>query len=313
MPPHNAPQHHPPPTREPAQNKTHNEAMDRDAQFQELRPLLFSLAYRMLGSRADAEDIVQEAWLRWRSAAAAEIRSPKAFLTTVVARLSLDALKAAHRNRESYVGPWLPEPLVGSFTEPPGTQPIEMAELLSVAFLHVLESLSPAERVAFLLREAFDAGYDEIAATLDTSEANSRQLVVRARKHLESRRARFPVDRGRHQKMLEQFLAACASGDPAPFTGLLAEDVILYSDGGGKRAAALNPIYGADRVARFLLGVARKTGAEYRVQFADVNGEPGAILTARDGARTVIAIELNGDGRLSRVFLIVNPDKTRVH
>lgn len=223
---------------------------------------------------------------------------------------NLDALKAAHRNRESYVGPWLPEPLISSFSEPAGTQPIEMAELLSVAFLHVLESLSPAERVAFLLREAFDAGYDEIAAMLDTSEANSRQLFARARKHLESRRLRFPVDRGHHQKMLEQFLAACASGDPAPFTGLLAEDVILYSDGGGKVAAALNPIYGADRVARFLLGVARKTGVEYRVQFPDVNGEPGAVLIAPDGARTVIAIELNGDGRLRRVFLIVNPDKT---
>jgi RNA polymerase sigma-70 factor (ECF subfamily) len=287
-----------------------NEPIDRESQFQELRPLLFSLAYRMLGMRADAEDVVQEAWLRWQSAAAEDIRSPKAFLTTVVARLSLDALKAAHRKREAYVGPWLPEPLISSRVQPPGTQHVEMAELLSIAFLHVLESLSPAERVVFLLREAFDAGYDEIAATLDTTEANSRQLLVRARKHLEDRRARFRVDRGRHQRMLEQFLAACATGDPAPFADLLSEDVVLYSDGGGKVAAALNPIYGPDRVARFLIGVGKKGGRRHSVQFTDVNGEPGAVLVAPDGSRTVLAIELNDDGRLSRVFFVVNPEKT---
>jgi len=283
--------------------------MDRDAEFQQLRPVLFALAYRMLATRVDAEDIVQEAWLRWRAAVKEDgekISSPKSYLMTVVARLSLDALKAAHRKRESYTGPWLPEPLIN----PPGTQPIEMAELLSVAFLHLIESLSPAERVAFLLREAFDAEYEEIAAALDTSEANSRQLVARARKHIGERRPRFPVDRARHQALLERFLAACATGDPAQLTSLLSEDVILYADGGGKAPAALNPIYGPDRIARFIFGLARKNGAAYRVRFANVNGEPGAVLVESAGTVTVIAIEPDSDGRLSRIFLVRNPDKT---
>jgi RNA polymerase sigma-70 factor (ECF subfamily) len=277
-----------------------------ETQFEELRPLLFSLAYRMLGTRADAEDVVQDAWLRWQSAVKESIHMPKSFLTTVVARLSLDALKAAHRKRETYVGPWLPEPLI----DPPGTQPIEMAELLSVAFLHVLESLSPAERVAFLMREAFDAGYDEISSVLETSEDNSRQLVARARKHIETKRPRFPVDRGKHQQMLEQFLHACVTGDASAFTCLLSEDVALYSDGGGKTRAALNPIYGPDHVSRFIVGIGRKFGTNYKLEFADVNGEPGVVLTAPDGARTVVAIELDGDGRLHRLFFVLNPDKT---
>lgn len=282
---------------------------DAEQQFQELRPLLFSLAYRMLGTRADAEDIVQEAWLRWQSAEAQKIRSAKSFLTTIVARLSLDALKAAHRMRETYVGPWLPEPLI----DPPGTQAIEMAELLSVAFLHVLGSLSPAERAAFLLREAFDAEYDEIAAVLDTSEANSRQLVTRARKHIETRRPRFPVDRARHQKMLEEFLTACATGDAAELTHLLAEDVVLYADSGGKVPAALNPIYGAEKVGRLLIGLARRGGADSRIEFVDVNGEPGVVLRERAGTLTIVTIELNVDGRLSRLFFMRNPDKIARH
>ncbi len=280
--------------------------MDPEAQFQELRPALFSLAYRMLGSRADAEDIVQEAWLRWRSASKQDIRLPKSFLTTVVARLSLDALKAAYRKRETYVGPWLPEPLI----DPAGTQPIEMAELLSMAFLHMLESLSPAERVAFLMREAFEAEYGEISSVLETSEENSRQLVARARKHLESRRPRFPVDRARHRQMLEQFLTACATGDPSELTHLLAEDVVLYADGGGKVPSALNPLYGPDHVARFLAGVARKGGADYRVRIADVNGEPGAVMVEPSGTVTVMSVELNAEERLSRIFFVRNPEKT---
>src|SRR5689334_6311612 len=157
--------------------------MTPETQFQELRPTLFALAYRMLGTRADAEDIVQEAYLRWRSAPDEEIRAPKSYLTTIAARLSLDSLKAAYRKRETYVGPWLPEPLV----EPLGSRPVEMAESLKLAFLHVLESLSAAERVAFLLRDVFDAEYSEIAAALETSEANARQMVTRARKHLHER------------------------------------------------------------------------------------------------------------------------------
>jgi RNA polymerase sigma-70 factor (ECF subfamily) len=279
--------------------------LDFEQQFQELRPVLFSLAYRMLGTRADAEDVVQEAWLRWESAAKEDIRLPKSFLTTVVARLSLDALKAAHRKRETYVGPWLPEPIV----EPSGSHTVEVAETLSIAFLHILESLSPAERVAFLLREAFDTNYDEIATVLDTSEQNSRQLVARARKHMDDRRPRFPVDRVRHQKMLEEFLTACASGDASELTHLLSEDVVLYSDGGGKIPAALNPIHGSDHVAKLLLGLARRGGAAARIQFATVNGEPGAVMIEPSGIVTVMTIELDSQGRLSRLFFMRNPEK----
>jgi RNA polymerase sigma-70 factor (ECF subfamily) len=278
--------------------------MDRESQFQTLRPLLFSLAYRMLGTRADAEDVVQDAFLRWQGAADEEVRSPKSYLTTIVARLSLDELKSARRKREAYIGPWLPEPLVA----PLGTQPLEMAESLSLAFLHLLETLAPAERVAFLLREAFDTEYDEIAATLNTSEANCRQLVARARKRLHDGRPRFPIDRDRHQEVLRNFLAACTTGDPSQLAALLGDDVVLYSDGGGKVAAALNPIFGADRVSRFLTGVSKKVTGLSAV-FADVNGLPGALLLDGDKPYSIVALQLNGGGRISRVFLIANPEK----
>jgi len=279
-------------------------AMDWETEFQNLRPLLFALAYRMLGARADAEDVVQDAYLRWQSAAAGEVRSPKSYLTTIVARLALDRLKAAHRQREIYVGPWLPEPLV----EPLGTQPVEMAESLSLAFLHILESLSPSERLAFLLREVFDAGYDEVAAALDTTEANSRQIFASARKHIQDRRPRFEVDRDRQSVVLREFLAACATGDPSQLTNLLSEDAVLYTDGGGKVSAALNPIVGADRVARFLLGVGRKIPA-LSVEFAGVNGGVGAILMDAGRPYCVMAFDVSADGRIANLYLVTNPDK----
>jgi RNA polymerase sigma-70 factor (ECF subfamily) len=280
--------------------------LERETQFQELRPLLFSLAYRMLGTRADAEDVVQDAYLRWQSAGADLVRSPKSYLTTVVARLALDALKAARRTRETYVGPWLPEPLV----EPLGTQPVEMAESLSLAFLHVLESLTPAERVAFLLREVFEAEYHQVAAALQTSEPNCRQIVARARKHIQDRRPRFAVDRDRHTAVLRQFLVACATGDPSQLTAMLSQDAVLYSDGGGKVSAALNPILGADRVARFVVGVGKKL-AGVSVQFADVNGETGVVLLDGGKAFSVMGIELDAEGRISGLYFVNNPDKLR--
>jgi len=278
--------------------------MERETEFQELRPLLFSLAYRMLGTRADAEDVVQEAYLRWQGAPAGEVRSPKSYLATVVARLALDVLKSASRQRESYVGPWLPEPLV----QPAGTKPMEMAESLSLAFLHLLESLSPPERVAFLLREVFDAGYDEVAAALETSESNSRQIVARARKHIQERRPRFVVDRGRQSAVLQEFLAACTTGDPSQLTALLSQDAVLYADGGGKVSAALNPIVGADRVIRFLTGIAPKLPA-LRVEFADVNGGPGAVLLEAGKPYGVVALDINGEGRIAGLYFVTNPDK----
>jgi RNA polymerase sigma-70 factor (ECF subfamily) len=280
--------------------------MDRETQFMELRPLLFRLAYRMTGTRADAEDTVQEAFIRWQRAADDEIRSPKSYLTTVVARLSLDTLKSARRKREVYIGPWLPEPIV----EPLGANSVEMAESLSLAFLHLLESLSPAERLAFILREVFETPYEEVASALETSEANCRQIVARATRHIREHRPRFPVDHDRHCGVLKNFLAACASGDPSQLMSMLREDVVLRSDGGGKTAAALNPIYGADRVARFFAGIVKKGAvAGVRVKFAMVNGEPGALLYNGEQLATVITVQLDDNDRITGIFLVANPDK----
>jgi RNA polymerase sigma-70 factor (ECF subfamily) len=280
--------------------------MPPETQFEEYRPLLFSLAYRMLGTRADAEDIVQDAYLRWQSASQEEVRAPKSYLTTVVARLSLDSLKSARRKRETYVGEWLPEPLV----EPSGSSAVEMAESLSLAFLHILETLSPDERVAFLLREVFEADYAEIAATLDTSEANCRQLIARARKHIHDRRPRFKVDRARQQSVLQQFLAACATGDPSQLLPLLSPDVVMHSDGGGKVAATINPIYGSDKVSRFFHGIAKKGATAGLIpKFVNVNGAPGALLMQGETRSAVVSIELNDTGLVERIFFVVNPDK----
>ncbi len=280
--------------------------MDREAQFTELRPLLFSLAYRMLGTRADAEDMVQEAYLRWEEAEVGEVRSPRAYLTTVVARLSLDSLKAARCKREVYVGPWLPEPLV----EPLGARSCEMAESLSFAFLHLLESLSPPERVAFLLREIFEMSYAELASLLETSESNCRQLVVRARKSMRERRQRFSVDRKRHHRVLESFLSACASGDLSQLTAILHSDVVLYSDGGGKVRAALNPIYGADRVSRFFAGIEKHGSMSgLRAEIAEVNGELGALIYKEHEITSVVSLQLDEYDRIVNIFLVSNPDK----
>jgi RNA polymerase sigma-70 factor (ECF subfamily) len=279
--------------------------MDRTLEFQRLRPTLFGLAYRMLGMRADAEDVVQDAYLRWEGAQTEEVRNPKAFLTTTVARLSLDALKSARRSRENYTGNWLPEPLL----EPVGAQPIELAESLSLAFLHILESLSPAERAAFLLREVFDAEYEEVADALETTQANARQLVKRAREHLRDRRPRFPVDREHHQTILREFAAACRTGDPSRVAGLLTENVVAYSDGGGKAQGPINAIVGQDRVSRFLAGVARKGVAALQVQIADVNGQAGLLLVSGSRPVSVVTLDIDEHDRIHGIFIVNNPDK----
>ena len=280
--------------------------MDRTAQFEDLRGSLFLLAYRMLGTRTDAEDVVQDAYLRWLKASDEEIRMPKSYLTTVVSRLSLDALKSAQRKREVYVGEWLPEPLV----EPCGTQRLELAESLSIAFLHVLESLSPFERIAFLLREIFDATYAEIATTLETTEENCRQIVARARKHIQAKRPRFTANHQTHMQVLHEFLSACASGNPAQLTALLCQDAVMYSDGGGKATAALNPIIGADHIARFFAGLAKKPATmTLRPEFVIVNGQPGLQLFAGDQLESVIDLTLDENNKIARIFIVVNPDK----
>lgn len=271
--------------------------------FAEHRPLLFGLAYRMLGSAADAEDVVQEAWLRWERAE--DVRTPRAWLSTVVTRLCLDQVKSARVRRERYVGPWLPEPVV---SEEPAE---DLAESVSLAFLVVLETLSPLERAVFVLREVFGYDYPEVAGIIGRSEAASRQLAHRAREHVAARRPRFPADRGTHREVTERFLAACEGGDLDALLRLLADDVVLVSDGGGKVQAARRPIQGAVRVAAFLLGIVRKAPAGITTRPVTVNGLPG-VLGESDGHPVgVLDLEI-GDGLVRAVRIVVNPDKLRV-
>jgi RNA polymerase sigma-70 factor (ECF subfamily) len=278
--------------------------------FREQRPRLFALAYRMLGSAADAEDVLQDAWLRWQAAPAAELLSPAAWLTTVVTRLCLDQLKSARVRRESYVGPWLPEPLPTAGAEPPA-DPAALQESLSMAFLVLLEQLSPAERAAYLLHEVFDYSHVEIAEMLGLSADHCRQLALRARGHLRERRPRFAPSRERHEHLLYQFLLAVRGGELEPLKRLLSDDVVLRSDGGGKTTAALKPVLGGDRVSRFFLGLARKLErypmpVEFRI--LDVNGWP-ALITL-DGGELSRVLLLESDGALIHgVFIVLNPDK----
>ena len=230
--------------------------MARTEDFERYRSLLFSIAYRMLGSVADAEEILQEAYLRWREAPEAEVRSPKSYLSAVVTRLSIDRLRSARAWREEYVGPWLPEPLVTEGAEEVADS-IELDESLSMAFLVLLESLNPMERAVFLLREVFDYDYGEISRIVERSEDNCRQIARRARQSVAARRPSFEQSPEQKERLTERFVEACMSGDMQGLVGLLCEDVTLWSDGGGKVAAAPYPIHGPERVARFLLGVLR--------------------------------------------------------
>ena len=264
------------------------------------RPQLFALAYRMLGSTSEAEDVLQEAWLRWDKAAG--IDNDAAWLTTVVTRLCLDQLGSARVRREAYVGPWLPEPLV----EGPEAA-AELADSVSLAFLVLLEELSPAERAAFLLRDVFGFGYDEVGAMLERSEAACRQLVSRAHTHVDARRTRFTADRQRARELTMSFLFACTTGDLASVTSMLAADAVLVSDGGGKVSAARRPVHGADRVGRFLIGVVAKGGAADYVE-ATVNGEPGVLVVVDGTVVTAVAVEVVDD-LVAGIRMVSNPDK----
>jgi len=274
--------------------------------FDQYRPLLFSIAYRMLGSAMDAEDVLQEAYLRWQQADA--VQSPKAFLSTVVTRLSIDRLRAVQAERESYMGSWLPEPI---FTEPDATEHAELSDSLSVAFLTVLESLTPVERAVFLLHEVFDYDYDEIANIVDKTEANCRQLLRRARKSVLERRPRYKVTREQHMQVLSQFMQACMEGDLNGLIALLTADAVDYSDGGGEAGVALNVIYSAEKVARLWMGLAQKMPEGMGFQIREVNGQPAILIHSPDGRLyAVILIDLAGD-KIRATYAIVNPDKLR--
>ena len=281
---------------------------DRSAHFQEHRPLLFSIAYRMLGSAADAEDIVQDAFLRWQHADMAAVQSQRKYLTTTVARLSMDHLRSARVRRETYVGPWLPEPLVGVSPDDPLAK-AALADSLSAAFLVLLERLTPAQRAAFLLREVFGFEYGELAEILDTSEPNARQLVQRAKTHIAAGRRRFRADAAAANDLATEFLAACSTGDMDALLGMLAPDAVAWADGGGKFAAARRPIRGADRVARFVASVVHKWMDSGVVQVAPVSGGLGLLFSAGGQLRAVMTIASGPDSRVGAVFVVVNPDK----
>jgi RNA polymerase sigma-70 factor, ECF subfamily len=276
------------------------------AAFDRHRPLLFSIAYRMLGSVADAEDVVQEAYLRWQRAS--EVRSPKAYLSTVVTRLCLDHLRSARMRRERYVGPWLPEPLPTG----EGTGVGDAAALddsLSMAFLVLLESLSPVERAVFLLREVFGYDYAEVASLVGKSEANCRQIARRARASVAARRPRFESSPEQEERLMARFLGACAEGDMDGLLSLLSEDAILYSDGGGKTRAALNPIFGAEKIARYFSGILHKAPPGFVVRRMRINGRPGLVGYFEDGRpHSVTTIDVVG-GNVRAIRLVVNPEK----
>jgi RNA polymerase sigma-70 factor (ECF subfamily) len=281
---------------------------DRSAHFQEHRPLLFSIAYRMLGSAADAEDIVQDAFIRWQNVETTAVQSQRKYLTTMVARLSMDHLRSARVRRETYVGPWLPEPLVGVSPDDPLAK-VALADSLSAAFLVLLERLSPAQRAAFLLREVFGFEYGELAEILDTTAANTRQLVQRAKTHIAAGRPRFRADVTAANDLAKQFLAACSTGDMDALMGMLAPDAVAWADGGGKFAAARRPIRGAHRVARFVASVVHKWMGSGVVQVAPVSGGLGLVFSAGGKLRAVMTIAPSTVRRVGAVFVVVNPDK----
>jgi len=272
--------------------------------FEQHRQFLIGVAYRMLGSLAEAEDIVQDAYLRWTSSDRTDVEHPRAFLARIVSRLCLDRMKSAASRREAYVGTWLPEPMVAPPSEP-------LADDLSFALLLTLERLSPLERAAFLLHDVFDMDYSAIAETIGRSEAACRQLAARGREHVRDERPRFDATPESRTKLADAFQTAMIQGDLAAISRVLADDAIFYTDGGGKRSAALNPIYGKDKILRFLVGIARK-GLQIhpdQVERVQINGLPGFVVRGDEGIET-LSFDVAND-RIVAIYGIRNPDKLR--
>jgi len=285
--------------------------MDHDV-FTTDRPLLFSIAYRMLGSASDAEDILQDAWLRYGRVDPSTIRSPKAFATTIVTRLCLDRLKSARATREEYIGPWLPEPVLTSEIESPDTK-LQRAESVTLAFLVLLEKLSPEERAVFLLKDIFDYDHAEIAEILDTTVDNSRQLLHRAKARITQGRPRLTGTAQSRRALAERFARAFSSGDAAELTALLARDVGMWSDGGGKASAARRPLMGRDQVLNFLVGLHRAAETagltrDVSLRIEDVNSEPALILRVRQRLESIFVFSIDDD-EISGIRVVRNPDK----
>jgi RNA polymerase sigma-70 factor (TIGR02957 family) len=281
-----------------------------DETFEAHRDLMFAVAYRMLGTVADAEDAVQDAWLRWSAAPRGDVTQPRAYLTKIITNTSLNRLRSARARREAYLGPWLPEPLL-TRENPDYAERAVVAESVSLAMLVVLESLTPEERAVFVLREVFGFTHAEIGEALDRTDASVRQLAHRAREHVQARRPRFAVDRGQQREVTRRFLDAAGGGDLDELIAVLAPEVTLTSDGGGRARAALRPVTGAAKVARMLFGIRRKVGLDVpdlRSELAQINGGPGLLYTAGGRAFAAMTWEVSG-GQVTAIHLITNPDK----
>ncbi|MGI3784186.1 MAG: RNA polymerase sigma-70 factor [Janthinobacterium lividum] len=273
--------------------------------FVEHRNLLFTVAYEMLGSAADAEDVLQETWLRWVGVDLAQVREPRAYLVRIATRQALNRLRTLQRRRESYVGSWLPEPVL---TAPDVAEDVLLAESVSMALMLVLETLAPTERVVFVLREVFEVGYDEIALAVDKSPGAVRQIAHRARRHVDARRPREVVSAAQTSTVLESFHRALATGDVRGLLDVLAPDVVLVADGGGVRRAALRPILGVDKVVRFLTGTLAKTDLPVTAEPAVLNGSPALVVRVGGEIDGVIAVRVEGD-RVRGLYYVRNPDK----
>ena len=278
--------------------------------FEAHRDLMFAVAYRMLGTVADAEDAVQDAWLRWSAAPRRGVTQPRAYLTKIITNTSLNRLRSVRARREAYLGPWLPEPLL-TRENPDYAERAVVAESVSLAMLVVLESLTPEERAVFVLREVFGLSHAEIGAALDRTDASVRQLAHRAREHVQARRPRFAVDRGQQREVTRRFLDAADGGDIDQLMAVLAPEVTLTSDGGGQARAARRPVTGAAKVARLLTGLTRKASLEVpsrRYELTQINGGPGLLITAGGRAFAAMTWEVSG-AQVTAIHLITNPDK----
>lgn len=281
--------------------------------FDKHRNLLFSVAYRILGTATDAEDAVQDTWLKWSAANRSRVTDPKAYLARIVSNLAMDRLRSARTQRETYVGPWLPEPIL---TYSGAAERVTDAESVSMAMLVVLETLSPLERAVFVLREVFAFSYAEIAEAIESSEAAVRQAAHRARGHVQSRRPRFTPDRSQHRNVMERFFAAATGGDINTLMQLLSPDVTLWTDGGGKVRQAMRPVVGSDKVAAWFAGISRQPYqgidfADMNVEVLEINGDAGLVFRGAGHVIATVTVDLDPEGRIVAIHNVANPDKLR--
>ncbi|MCO6003397.1 RNA polymerase sigma-70 factor [Actinoallomurus purpureus] len=285
---------------------------DPDQQvFHQHRNLLFSVAYRLLGTAADAEDAVQDAWIKWSAADRSQVADPKAYLTRIVSNLALERLRSTRHKRETYVGPWLPEPIL---TGGDAAESVTDAESVSMAMLVVLETLSPLERAVFVLKEVFDFSHAEIAEAVERSEAAVRQAAHRAREHVQARRPRFTADRSRQREATERFFAAATGGDINTLMELLSPDVTLWTDGGGKVRQALRPVVGAQTVAAWFAAIGTVTyqgvePADMNTELVEINGGPGIVFSGSSRVIATVTFDFDADGRITAIHNVANPDK----